>query len=82
MYVPEKLKLNKFVLVDIPKPSVYFARLGGLRPSLPAGVYSGDEILPRGNKTDLLAMAESANLAQIRREAAEARDKAQAEEEN
>lgn len=80
MYVPEKLKLNKFVFVDLPKPSTYFARLGGMRPSIPAGVYSGDEILPHGNKTDILAMAESANINQIRREAAEARDRAQESE--
>lgn len=41
MYVPEKLKVNKFVDVQIPSNKDYFARLG--RQALPDGQYTGDE---------------------------------------
>lgn len=44
MYCNEKLKLNKFKLVRIPKPAEYFARFGynGINESM----YSGDENTP------------------------------------
>lgn len=83
MLIPEKLKINRFRFVDIPKNSDYFARLGGQRPIPPASAYVEDsEGIPRyGNKTDILAHADAINMEQIRREAAEARDRAQREEE-
>lgn len=44
MYIPEKLKLNKFRQVDIPANRDYFARYGMLE--VPASKYSGDESMP------------------------------------
>lgn len=44
MYVPESLKVNKFVDVKIPSNKDYFARLG--KQSLPEGYYTGDEAAP------------------------------------
>lgn len=58
MFVPEKLKLNKFRLVRLPKPVDYVGRFG-LVPS-PGSKYSGDEVFSStGTKTELLAQAES-----------------------
>lgn len=54
MVVPEYMKLNKFVDVLIPEPSVIYARSrGGLRAAN-AG-YSGDEEMSilDGRKTDI-----------------------------
>lgn len=45
MYVPEKLKLNKFVLANIPSNKNLFARLGFLSAGS-AGQYTGDNVLP------------------------------------
>ena len=42
MYIPNKLKLNKFVDVNIPANKSYFARLGEVKP-LPDS-FTGDEI--------------------------------------
>lgn len=44
MYVPEKLKLNKFVKCSIPRASVIVNRLGGRVPT--ATDCSGDQTLP------------------------------------
>lgn len=41
MQIPEKLKLNKFKAVRIPKKSEYMQRLGAQNVPMP---YSGDEL--------------------------------------
>lgn len=75
MFVVEKLKLNKFVHVEIPSNKDFFSRLAGARPIAPASAYSGDESVPNSmNKTDQLMYADEMNMNQIRREAAEARN--------
>lgn len=53
MYVPEKLKLNKFRQVNIPTLKQYFSRYGFL--NVPNSSYSGDNVLPSGRKTDVLS---------------------------
>lgn len=56
MYVPDKLKLNKFRLVRIPSNAEYFRRYGAGNDS--KGVYSGDEMLSTGErKIDSIAGA-------------------------
>ena len=58
MFVPdEKMKINKFRQVAIPKPIEYMQRFG--TASMPSSAYSGDEFapLPR-NKVDMLADAD------------------------
>lgn len=78
MYCPEKLKLNKFRLVSIPKNRDFFARLGGTRPSVPSGAFTGDDYIPSGmRKIDQLSAAQKMELNNLRAEAAEARNKAQ-----
>lgn len=53
MYVPEKLKLNKFKVVAIPKKGDYFKRYGENNVPLPT---TGDEIAPHAErKTDSMA---------------------------
>ena len=60
MFVVDKLKLNKFVHVEIPKNSDFFYRLAGARPTAPANAYTGDDILPQSmNKVDILSRADS-----------------------
>lgn len=44
MYVPAKLKLNKFRLVQIPENRDYFSRYGFLQS--PSSAYGGDNDLP------------------------------------
>lgn len=52
MVIPEKLKLNKFKLVTIPRNSKYVERFGyGITPDK---AFSGDQEMPEGNKTDIL----------------------------
>lgn len=76
MFIVEKLKLNKFVHVEIPKNSDFFSRLAGARPVAPAGSYTGDDVVPNQlNKIDELIEADKVNMNQLRREAAEARNK-------
>lgn len=53
MYVPEKLKLNKFRQVNLPTLKQYFSRYGFL--NVPNSSYSGDNVLPSGRKTDVLS---------------------------
>lgn len=58
MWVPdEKMKINKFRQVAIPKPIEYMQRFGSA--DMPSSSYSGDEFapLPR-NKVDMLADAD------------------------
>lgn len=52
MVIEEKLKLNKFQQVSIPRPSDMFARMGFR--AMPESAYTGDEILPNGNKVENL----------------------------
>ena len=52
MVIEEKMKLNKFQQVSIPKPSDMFARLGFRQT--PASEFAGDQTLPTGNKVDQL----------------------------
>lgn len=59
MFIPEKLKLNKFELVRIPRAKEYISRFG-LNPS-PASSYSGDDVISNGsNKVENLAAASRA----------------------
>lgn len=57
MYIPEKLKLNRFRQVNIPRPKDYFARFGNM--STPSGRYSGDQSLISGRKTDVLSRVDA-----------------------
>lgn len=59
MFVPDKLKLNRFKLVKIPSNKDYFGRVG-LQSAGTASQYTGDEpaILPQ-NKIDQIAQADA-----------------------
>lgn len=60
MYVPEKLKLNKFCMVQLPDNRQIFARYGLFNN--PAEQYSGDQSMPmHGNKADILNAADREN---------------------
>lgn len=55
MFVPDKLKLNKFQLVRIPSNKDYFGRVG-LTGTGPSSSYTGDEIAPMAqSKMDQIA---------------------------
>lgn len=55
MFVPDKLKLNKFVHVRIPSNKEYFARVGLSSTGL-STQYTGDEIADTGKtKIDSIA---------------------------
>lgn len=58
MYVPdEKMKINKFRIVAIPKPIEYMKRFG--TADMPSSSYSGDEFAPLPqSKVDMLADAD------------------------
>lgn len=58
MYVPdEKMRINKFRIVDIPRPIEYMKRFGSAE--VPSSAYSGDEFAPLPqNKVDMLAYAD------------------------
>lgn len=58
MYVPdEKMRINKFKIVDIPRPIEYMKRFGSAE--VPSSSYSGDEFAPLPqNKIDMLADAD------------------------
>lgn len=74
------MKLNRFVHVEIPKNSEFFSRLAGNMPSIPNGLYSGDDTPPVNmRKTELLEYVAQSDMNTIRREAAEAREAAQRE---
>lgn len=44
MYIPEKMKINKFEEVAIPSNKSFFSRLGFVAPE--SLKYSGDEVVP------------------------------------
>lgn len=50
MYIPEELKVNKFVVTRIPSPSQYFARFGSFTPA--SAYYTGNEVHRDLNKVD------------------------------
>lgn len=55
MFVPDKLKLNKFVHVRIPSNKEYFARVGLSSTGL-SNQYTGDELADTGKtKIDSIA---------------------------
>ena len=58
MYFPDdKMRVNRFKCVAIPRPCVYMRRFGGA--TAPSNMYSGDEFAPMpGNKLDMLADAD------------------------
>lgn len=62
MKVIDKLKLNKFVPVSIPKNSDLYARVGGRIPSLGTGGFTAEF---GKDKMQLLADSESAIEAQM-----------------
>lgn len=54
MYIPEKMKINKFVAVDLPSAKSMFARVGEV--VAPEKDFSGDDIVPdQMRKVDSLA---------------------------
>lgn len=59
MFVPdEKMKINKFRIVSIPKPIEYMQRFGSAE--MPSSSYSGDDYAPLPkNKVDMLADADA-----------------------
>lgn len=58
MFVPEKLKLNKFKLVKIPSNRDYFGRVGLSSPGT-ASQYTGDDMaLPPQSKIDQILEAD------------------------
>lgn len=56
MYITEKMKLNKFRVCNIPRPSEMFSRLGYKSPV--ESMYSGDDIQKPGNTLDNFALME------------------------
>lgn len=59
MFIPEKLKLNKFKDVKIPSNKDFFARVG-LGSVGTAGSYTGDELAtPVQSKIDQIAEADA-----------------------
>lgn len=62
MYVIEKLKLNKFVPVSIPKNRDLYARIGGRVPQLGTGGFTAEI---GKSKLDLIADSESALESQM-----------------
>lgn len=51
MYIPEKMKVNKFHDVAIPSNKSFFSRLGNVDPNILK--YTGDEVAPEPmSKTD------------------------------
>lgn len=68
MYCPdEKMKINRFVAVKIPRNCEYVRRFGKQTPM--DSQYSGDNVVPRnGNKVDMLYQAELMDLQDQRSE--------------
>lgn len=76
MYKPDKMRLNKFVDVAIPKNSDYFARMAGNLPTIGSQFFSGDEVVPQNDrKVDVLADIDAYDRMMQRKEAAEAMHK-------
>lgn len=83
MYIVEQLKLNKFEHVSIPNNSELWMRSGCLRALPTSSQFTGDESMPMAErKTDVFAHVSAEELNQLRREAAEVRDKQQEEEDS
>lgn len=55
MFVPEKLKLNKFRAVRIPSKAEYMQRFGLVQSNLP---FTGDETYHQERKTEQMAQVE------------------------
>jgi len=61
MYVPEKLKLNKFQAVQLPTNRQIFSRFGLF--TNPGTQYSGDERLPlHENKADMFSRFDAEDM--------------------
>lgn len=72
MYKPNKMRLNKFVDVAIPKNSDYFLRMNGAFPNIPNGAYSGEELVPPSVRlVDMLADMDDYDRMMQRKEYAE-----------
>lgn len=48
MFVPKKLKLNRFKVVNLPSNKDYFARFGNR--TLPEQMFTGDEFAPSASR--------------------------------
>lgn len=72
MYCNEKMKLNRYVSVKIPKNSEYFRRFNGNLPVPSNGSFTGDEVVPQGmTKTEQLSYAARKNSEYLESEAQE-----------
>lgn len=81
MYVEDKLKLNKFEHVSLPSNSELWNRSGCARVIPAESLYSSEESVPLDmRKSDVYASTMREEMNALHREAAEARDKAQEEE--
>lgn len=69
MYVPDdKMKVNKFRLVAIPRPVEFMRRYGAV--NTPSSAYTGDNLAPMSrNKVEVLADAARLNDLQMQQEA-------------
>jgi len=68
MYVPEKLKLNKFRDVRIPTAAEYFRRFGQSLGELPSGRFSGDESISMDNRKTIMLSDMEARDQMLQRE--------------
>lgn len=66
MYVPnDKMKINRFKVVAIPRPIEYMRRFGAA--STPSNAYTGDDVAPvNKNKVEVLADAAYLNDLQMK----------------
>lgn len=71
MYCPDdKMKINRFKSVKIPRNCEYVRRFGKMTPM--ESQYTGDQLAPRsGNKVDMLYQAELMDLQDQRSESAD-----------
>lgn len=73
MYIPEKLKLNKFRFVDIPKPITYFKRFG--YQSTNPVQFTGDQVAPASmSKIDEINLGAKINENYLELETKQAND--------
>lgn len=78
MYCNDKMKLNKFVQVAIPKNSEYFRRFNGNLPVPSNGNFSGDEVIPAGmTKVEQISAASRLNEQFLAQEAQEGKEGAE-----
>lgn len=68
MYVPdEKMRINRFKVVAIPRPVEFMRRFGAA--GTPSSSFTGDQIAPLPqNKVETLASAEALNELQMQNE--------------